>query len=117
MSTPTKPADLPAVIGAAIIVVVFAVYLTLTVGQGQSAAPWVMVLLVLGLVNLLYGAFVRRGKLTALWCATITLGVLGVATLTTIGGPVLLAAVLGGISATRALPSLMPGSSPSHRPR
>lgn len=101
--------DKPAAIGAAISVGILVLYFVLTIGTGQAANAIVFLLLALGALAAAWGAFGTWGRLTALWTAAPTLVLLGVITLTSIGLPLLVAGMLCGVSAVRALPSLLPG--------
>lgn len=101
--------DKPAAIAAAISVAILVLYVVLSIGTGQPANAIVLLLLVLGASAAAWGAFGTWGRLTALWTAAPTLFILGMITLTSIGLPLLVAGVLCGVSAVRALPSLLPG--------
>lgn len=85
----------------------FVVYWAVTAGQRDTPQIWVLLMLLIGAVGAAYGSVERWGRLTALWSATMALGILGVLSILSIGLPILVAAVLCGISAVRALPSLM----------
>jgi hypothetical protein len=101
--------DKPAVIGAAVSGGILVLYFLLTTGTGQPTNAIVFLLLVLGAGSAAWGAFGTWGRLTALWTAAPTLCILGVITLTSIGLPLFVAGLLCGVSAVRALPSLLAG--------
>ena len=107
--TQTKPWDKLALAGAAIAAVMAMVYIWLVSSQGGAPAVWVVLMLTLGAACAAYGAQERRGSLTALWTATLTLGLLGLFAILSIGLPILVAAALCCASAIRALPRLLAG--------
>lgn len=104
---PAKVSDKFAVASAALSGAMFVVYWAVTAGQRDTPQIWVLLMLLIGAVGAAYGSVERWGRLTALWSATMALGILGVLSILSIGLPILAAAVLCGISAVRALPSLM----------
>lgn len=102
-----RESDKFAVAAAALSGVMFLIYWAVTTGQRDTPQIWVLLMLLIGSAGAAYGRFERWGRLTALWSATMVLGILGVLSILSIGLPILVAAVLCGISAVRALPSLM----------
>lgn len=104
---PVKVSDKFAVAGAALSGALFVIYWAVTAGERETSQIWVLLMLLIGSAGATYGRLERWGRLTALWSATTALAILGVLSILSIGLPVLVAAVLCGISAVRALPSLM----------
>ena len=65
-----KSGDKLALAGAGIAAVMAVMYVGLVNSQGETAAGWVVVMLLLGAACAAFGAKGGRGSLTALWMAT-----------------------------------------------
>lgn len=95
--------DLLALAAAAITAVMLVIYLVLTMGESGEPAVWVIGLLLIGALGAGYA--VRRhaaGRRGALILATVALAVVGLLGILTIGLPLLVAAALCVVAATRS---------------
>ncbi len=106
-SGPDAGLDKPVLAALLIVAATLCLYLVLIAREGDRPAGWFLQMALLGAACAAYGLREMRGKLTALWMATIIWAILGTVGIFSIGLPLLIAAGLCGFSGLRALPRLM----------
>ncbi len=101
---PARGVDWPAALGAAIGLIMLAVYVSIMRQQGDPPLVWVLVLIALGVLGTGYGS-VRRAlhRGVVLLVSAALLGSVGLLAILTIGVPILLAALLCALAATRMI--------------